>query len=161
MTFDSTPYRTGYSIGVGAVVVCGERVLLVHVALGSDKDQWAIPGGFVERGETVDVAAQREVFEEAGVQAEVRGLIAARSRVMAEENSAYFIFLLAAPYAETVPDGVEIDEARYFTLDEAQALPDLNPLSRLIITHALQGKTHVLTSQLHPTIPAGEYVLFI
>jgi ADP-ribose pyrophosphatase YjhB (NUDIX family) len=81
MTFDSAQYRIGYTIGAGAVVVCEERVLLVHVALGSDKDQWAIPGGFVERGETVDVAAQREVFEEAGVQADVRGLIAARSRV--------------------------------------------------------------------------------
>ena len=161
MTFESAQYRTGYSLGVGAVVVYGERVLLVHVALGSDKDQWAIPGGFVERGETVDVAAQREVFEEAGVHADVRGLIAARSRVLADENSAYFIFLLAAPHAETSPDGVEIDEARYFTLDEARALPDLNPLSRLVITHALQGKTHLLTSQPHPTIPASEYVLFL
>jgi ADP-ribose pyrophosphatase YjhB (NUDIX family) len=161
MTFDSAPYRTGYSIGVGAVVVCGERVLLVHVALGSDKDQWAIPGGFVERGETVDAAVHREVFEEAGVQADMRGLIAARSRVRVDENSAYFIFLLATPHAQTAPDGVEIDEARYFTLDEALALPDLNPLSRLVIAHALQGKTHVLTSQPHPTIPAMEYVLFI
>ena len=55
--------------------------MLVHVALGSDKDQWAIQGGLVERGETVDVAAQPEVFEVAGIQADVRGLIAARNRV--------------------------------------------------------------------------------
>lgn len=161
MTFDSAQYRTGYSIGVGAVVAYGDRVLLVHAALGSGKDQWAIPGGFVERGETVDAAVQREVFEEAGVRAEVRGLIAMRSRVLADENSAYFVFLLAAPNADTSPDGFEIDAVRYFTLDEAQALPDLNPLSRLVITRALQGSAHVLTFQPHPTIPASEYVLFI
>lgn len=161
MTFDSAQYRTGYTIGVGAVVVYGARVLLVHAALGSGKGQWAIPGGFVERGETIDAAVRREVLEETGVQADVRGLIAARSRVTTDENSAYFVFLLAASNADVTPDGFEIDEARYFTLDEALALPDLNPLSRLIIAHALEGKSRVLTTQPHPTLPASEYVLFI
>ena len=161
MTFDIAQYRAGYSIGVGAVVVYEDRVLLVRAALGSGKEQWAIPGGFVERSETVIAAIQREVFEETGVVAEVRGLIAARSRVTADENSAYFIFLLVAPDATVTPDGFEIDDARYFTLHEAQALPDLNPLSRLVITHALEGNVKVLTTQPHPTIPASEYVLFL
>ena len=80
---------------------------------------------------------------------------------MADENSAYFIFLLVAQSADAMPDGFEIEEARYFTLDEAQALPDLNPMSRLVITHALEGTIHVLTTQPHPTIPAHEYVLFL
>jgi ADP-ribose pyrophosphatase YjhB (NUDIX family) len=161
MALDGSQYRTGYSIGVGAVVLYQDRVLLVHGVLGSGKGQWAIPGGFVERDETVDVAVQREVFEEAGVQAEMRGLIGARSRVMAEENNAYFVFLLIAPNAHAVPDGFETDEAGYFTLGEALALPDLNPVSRLVITHALEGKIHVLTTQPHPTIPASEFVLYI
>lgn len=161
MAFDNAQYRTGYSLGVGAVVVHEERVLLVHGALGSGAGQWTIPGGFVEAGETIDAAVQREVLEEAGVQANVRGLIAARSRVMTDENSAYFIFLLAASNANTSPDGFEVDEARYFTLDEAQALPNLNPLSRLVITRALEGQARMLTFQHHPTIPASEYVLFI
>lgn len=161
MAFDSGQYRTGYSIGVGAVVAYGDRVLLVHALLGSGKGQWAIPGGFVERGEPADAAVRREVFEEAGVEAAVRGLIAVRSRVMAGENSAYFVFLLVAPNDDTVPDGFEIDGARYFTLDEAQVLPNVNPLSKLVIARALEGKAHVLASQPHPTLPASEYVLFI
>jgi len=82
---------------MGAVVVYADRVLLVHAVQGSGKDQWAIPDGFVERGETVDAAVHRERFEEAGVQADLRGLIAARNRVTVDENSAYFIFVLAAP----------------------------------------------------------------
>ncbi len=161
MAFDHAQYRTGYSIGVGGVVVYEDRVLLVHGALGTSRGQWAIPGGFVEPGETIDAAVQREVLEEAGIHSEVRGLIGARSRVMAGENSAYFIFLLAAPNMSTTPDGFEIDDARYYTLTETEALPNLNPLSRLIITHALEGQARILTFQPHPTFPATEYALFI
>lgn len=56
--FDETFYRSGYSIGVGGVVLCGNKVLLVRSVQGEAKDEWAIPGGFVEHQETIDVAVQ-------------------------------------------------------------------------------------------------------
>lgn len=31
-----------------------------------DRDTWEIPGGHIEKGETPDIAAQRELFEETG-----------------------------------------------------------------------------------------------
>lgn len=161
MTFDETRYRRGYSIGVGGVVLCGDKVLFVRSARGASKDEWAIPGGFVEPGETIDVAVRREVLEETGVSAELQGLIAARSRVTAGENSAYFIFLLRAGNEEAQADGVEIDEARYFTLAQAQALPRLRALSGLIAARALVGAANLLTFQPHPTFPPSEYVLYL
>ncbi len=107
-------YRSGYSIGVGGVVLCGDKALLVRAATGRRRGEWMIPGGFVGAGETIDAAVRREVMEETGVEAEVEGVIAARNRVMAGENSAYFIFQLRASSEEARPDEVEVDRARFF-----------------------------------------------
>ncbi len=97
MTDDVFKYHHGYSIGVGAVVVCGTKVLLVRLLQGEGKGEWAIPGGFVEPEETIDQAVHREVWEETGIKAELKGLLAARSRVSSTGNSAYFVFLMQAP----------------------------------------------------------------
>jgi ADP-ribose pyrophosphatase YjhB (NUDIX family) len=160
MTYDESRYRKGYSIGVGGVVLCGKKALLVRRALGSNIDDWAIPGGFVEHNETIDVAVRREVFEEAGVRAEIEGLIAARSRVSDAENSAYFIFLLRASDESTQADGFEVAGARFFTLDEVQALPQLQALTRLVVTRALRGEASVLKFHTHPQFSPDEYVIY-
>jgi len=160
MVYDESKYRRGYSIGVGGVVLCGHKALLVRRALGGHVGAWAIPGGFIERDETIDVAVQREIFEEAGVKAEIEGLIAVRSRVTDTENSAYFIFLLRTTDERAQADGFEVDEARFFTLAEVQALPRLQALSQLVVTQALQGEATVFTFHTHPQIPPEEYVIY-
>ena len=174
MTHYRVKYLQGYSVGVGAVVVHGDRALLIHRALGRGTGDWAIPSGFVDRGETINVAVQREVFEETGIQAEIEGLIAVRSRVTDEENSAYFIFLLRARDDEAIADGREVDEARFFSVEEIQelprrrvrvamaprTLPRLQKLSRLLVTMALKGEASVLQFHTHPDIPATEYVIY-
>lgn len=43
------------------------KVLLIERALDPFKGRWALPGGFVRVNESVDEAAQRELFEEAGL----------------------------------------------------------------------------------------------
>lgn len=160
MTYDESRYCKGYSIGVGGVVLCGEKVLLTRRAQGDDRGDWAIPGGFVEHDETIDAAVQREVLEETGVKGELKGLIAVRSRVTNSENSAYLIFLLRADTEEAQADGSEIDEARYFTLVEVQALPRLQILSKFVATQVLERKTKALVFYAHPEFQPGEYTIF-
>jgi ADP-ribose pyrophosphatase YjhB (NUDIX family) len=160
MTFDINVYRTSYSLGVGGVVLYGDKVLLTRFAAGANAGEWAIPGGFVERSETIDKAVQREVLEEAGVQTEVRGLISVRHRIMPAENSTYFIFLLTAESDTTQPDGIEIDEARFFTFEEVQALPRLRTLSRLIIARVFENQTKLLAQLAHPDFSPDTFVLF-
>ena len=54
-------------VAVGGVVVHDSRVLLVCRNKPPSKGEWAIPGGSVELGETLEQAVAREVLEETGV----------------------------------------------------------------------------------------------
>jgi ADP-ribose pyrophosphatase len=54
-------------VAVGAIVVKDEKILLVKRNKAPHKDLWAIPGGSVELGETLQEAAEREVREETGL----------------------------------------------------------------------------------------------
>ena len=62
-------------VGVGVVVLRGDRVLLVRRAKPPRQGEWSLPGGAQELGETVFEAGRREVLEETGVTVEVRGLL--------------------------------------------------------------------------------------
>lgn len=161
MTFDRTRYLRGYSVGVGGVVLCGERILLVRLALGHGAGTWAIPGGFVEPDEMLDAAILRELREETGVSATIAGILGMRGRVTPGENSAYFIFLLHAESDAARPDDFEVDQARFFALDEALALPGLNALSRLVIERIQADEARLLTLRPHPDIPTSEYLLYL
>lgn len=62
-------------IGVGVVVVKGDRVLLVRRAKPPRQGLWSLPGGRQRLAETVREAARREVLEEAGLDVEITALI--------------------------------------------------------------------------------------
>lgn len=52
---------------VDSLVVVGNEVLLIQRGHDPYKGMWALPGGFVEEGERVLAAAERELQEETGI----------------------------------------------------------------------------------------------
>src|SRR5947208_773903 len=62
-------------LGVGAVVVDGDRVLLVKRGHEPLKGEWSLPGGAVELGETLETAIVREVREETGLEIDVGPIV--------------------------------------------------------------------------------------
>jgi len=67
MTSSDTRYPASPCVAVGAVVIRAESVLLVKRGKAPSSGKWAIPGGRVELGETLQQAAEREIFEETGL----------------------------------------------------------------------------------------------
>ena len=57
----------------GLVATKDGRWLFVKKKYSGLKGKWSLPAGFVNEGETVDEAVKREVLEETGIVAHVKG----------------------------------------------------------------------------------------
>lgn len=60
---------------VDILIVQSEKLVLIRRRNPPYQGQWALPGGFVEVGETVEEAAMREANEETGLDVELKGLV--------------------------------------------------------------------------------------
>src|SRR3989442_4147033 len=54
-------------VGVGAVILHEDKVLLVRRGQSPSFGKWSLPGGLVELGETTREAIAREIMEECGI----------------------------------------------------------------------------------------------
>jgi ADP-ribose pyrophosphatase YjhB (NUDIX family) len=122
-----------------AVLFDGEgRILLVLRNREPGAGEWALPGGFVENGESPEDAARRELEEETGLVAEGPELI----DVIYQESVFYGTCLLIigyhfSGYTGDIVAGDDADEAKFFPVDD---LPPLAfPSHRTIVMKALPG----------------------
>ena len=86
MTF-AREYPDAPRVGVGAVILDGDRVLLVKRGQPPSQGKWSIPGGLVHLGERIEDAVYREVREECGVRVRLLGLCGVIDRVRLAPDS--------------------------------------------------------------------------
>ena len=93
--------RDGKVLGAGVFVIKDRSVLLCE---RSDGQGWCIPGGKVDEGETFEVAAKRELFEEAGIQANTLvdiGEIFSNAHVHGEDRDVHSRIYVCDSYEES------------------------------------------------------------
>ena len=114
-------------VAVGAVVFNNDKVLLVRRGQPPAMDYWAIPGGKVKLGETLQAAAEREILEETGLQIRAREPVYTFDHLEKDEDGLirfhYVIVDLVADYigGEILP-GDDAAEARWLAPEDFQGL---------------------------------------
>ncbi len=103
-------------VAVGTIIADGNgRVVLVKRAIEPGYGKWVFPGGYVDRGEPVEVAALREAREECGLIVRLDGLV----DIYSYKGRTPVILVYAATY---VSGELQVDdeglEARWFVQGE-------------------------------------------
>jgi ADP-ribose pyrophosphatase YjhB (NUDIX family) len=114
-------------VGVGAIIIEGDRVVLVKRAHPPLQAEWSIPGGVLEVGELVRDAAVREVREETGLVVEPGELLGVYDRVLRnpEQRVQYHYVLidfLCRRVAGELAAASDAAEVRWFSRDELPGL---------------------------------------
>ncbi|WP_162300092.1 NUDIX hydrolase [Kineobactrum sediminis] len=116
-------------IVVTCFVACGKRLLWVRRALPPKAGAWAVPGGFLELGETLAEGAARELHEEAGVLVPASRLDFYMVGTITFINQVYMAFRTTVESEFTLP-GVESLECAFFSREECPwdqvAYPEVN-----------------------------------
>jgi ADP-ribose pyrophosphatase len=118
---------------VGAVVFKDNRVLLVKRGNPPARGVWAIPGGSVELGETLQKAAEREVLEETGIVIKAGEPVLSFESIHRDDNDRvrfhYYIVDLAATYISGEPSpGDDALDAGWIS-GEALGRLNVNPIT--------------------------------
>ena len=68
-------YYLDPKIAAATVTLFEDRIVLVKRGISPGYGKWVIPGGFVDRGETLEEAAVRETLEETSLQVRINSLL--------------------------------------------------------------------------------------
>lgn len=128
-------------IGVGAVVFKDNKILLVKRKNPPAKNQWAIPGGRLQLGETLREACQREILEETGINIKVGELIytfeVIERRADGQILFHYVILDFLADYLSgTAIPGDDAIEVGWFSPQDIKSL-DINPYTKKLLKEKL------------------------
>ncbi|UOF90279.1 NUDIX domain-containing protein [Fodinisporobacter ferrooxydans] len=134
------------------------KVLLVRRAIDPGKGLWTNPGGYIEQHEPIEQTVVREVLEESGVSAMVKEVVAIRD-LPRDIHNLYVAFSMEYIEGEPCPDGMEVDAAGFFSLQEIEHM-NVAGFTRWLVDVAFHGKNQGLIVDQNPIVPLTGYSLF-
>jgi 8-oxo-dGTP diphosphatase len=153
MTF-AREYPDAPRVGVGAVILDGDRVLLVKRGQAPSLGKWSIPGGLVHLGESIADAVHREVLEECGVRIRILELCGVIDRVRhapadgAADARVHYHYViidyLAAIESGEPRAGSDAAEVRWVPIDAVETYDTTDGLADMV--HRAQRVRRTLTS---------------
>lgn len=134
---------------VTGVLIEDEMILLVkHTQEVQTNRFWSLPGGKVERGETLDFAMKREMLEETGLNVEIEKLLYVCDKPEEEVSRIHFLFLLrrisgVVTLPSNMYDENNITEIRFVPIAELQELNFSNVFMNLALNKFIDAGNYM------------------
>ena len=132
-------------VGVGAVIIKDNRVLLIRRGQPPLVGEWSLPGGVLECGEMLREATIREAREETGLVVETGKLLGVYERVVRSDDGRVryhyvLIDFLCREVGGDLKAGSDAADVRWFESAEMDGL-NLPRDTRDVIEKGLKGST--------------------
>lgn len=128
---------SGPILGVGAIVVDHDRLLLVRRGRGPAQGTWSAPGGKVEPGETMAEAVTRELREETSLEGVCGPLLGWAERIDEEEHYVVLAFEVTLVGDDQPTAGDDAAEAAWVELHAVAELDLVEGLAELLADHGI------------------------
>jgi ADP-ribose pyrophosphatase YjhB (NUDIX family) len=119
----SRKYPNRPLLGVGSVIVSDGRVVLVKRGSEPDYGFWSVPGGLVNKGESLREACARESLEETGIVVEVKKILEVLNRIVYDDRGRVqyqfvIVDFLTEPIEGELKASTDALEARYVNFED-------------------------------------------
>ncbi len=113
-------------VGVGAVIVQDQKIVLIKRGNEPSRGKWTIPGGLVELGESVEEAVIRETKEETNLEVENPELIDVVDNVDLDQQGRVKYHYVIIDYLARIKGGdiaaaSDAEELRWVPFDEVES----------------------------------------
>ncbi len=96
-----------FPVSVKGICCLDDRVIL----LKNERGEWDLPGGKLDKGESVEIALQREIYEELGIQVLAMELLSVFNMLVS--NRINVLIILYHCRVEALPDELTISQESF------------------------------------------------
>jgi 8-oxo-dGTP diphosphatase len=129
----TTPVADRPIVGVGVAVIDAGRILLVKRGRDPGKGLWAVPGGKVRLGETLEETGVREVREETGLSVTL-GKVIWVGQTITDFGHIVLIDFLGFAHSGVLSPGDDADQAQWVEIPQARSFPLTPTMYQLMAT---------------------------
>lgn len=124
-------------VGVGGVIIHDNRALIVQRGKAPRKDEWTIPGGLLEVGETLRAGVEREILEETGLVVEAGEVLDVFDSIHPDASGRAQYHYVLIDFLCTWISGEaraasDVAQARWITREELHTVPLIGFTARVI-----------------------------